>query len=191
MSDAAAALDRLETERLVCGRPRVGDADELSRVMLHPDVLRTTWFERRPPTHAYVVDKLAGDIKHWERYGFGPWLLRDRAGGELVGRGGLKHTTATGVDEVEIGWTIDPARWGEGLATELARASVDTAFGELALDEVIAYTSADNTASRRVMEKAGMAFEGEFAYEGLPQVLYRARRDTRDGRLAPTPGSAS
>jgi [ribosomal protein S5]-alanine N-acetyltransferase len=142
--------------------------------MLHPDVLRTTWFEPQPPTRSYVVDKLAGDMQHWERHGFGPWLLRDRAGGELVGRGGLKHTTATGVDEVEIGWTIDPARWGEGLATELARASINAAFDVLGLDEVIAYTSPDNTASRRVMEKAGMAFESEFAYEGMPQVLYRA-----------------
>ena len=177
MNEPPAALDRLETERLVCGRPRPEDADELSAVMLHPDVLRTTWFAPQPPARSYVVDKLAGDIKHWERHGFGPWLLRDRAGGEMVGRGGLKHTAATGVVEVEIGWTIDPGRWGEGLGTELARASVRTAFDALGLEEVIAYTSPDNTASRRVMEKAGMALEGEFAYDGLPQVLYRARRD--------------
>jgi RimJ/RimL family protein N-acetyltransferase len=181
MSEAAAALDRLETERLVCGRPRPEDGDELARVMLHPDVLRTTWFERQPPTRSYVADKLAGDIEHWERHGFGPWMLRDRAGGELVGRGGLKHTTATGVPEVEIGWTIDPARWGEGLGTELARASVQAAFDGLALDEVIAYTSPDNTASRRVMEKAGMVFEREFAYDGLPQVLYRAHKPAAPG----------
>jgi RimJ/RimL family protein N-acetyltransferase len=181
VSEPAAALDRLETERLVCGRPRIGDADELLRVMLHPDVLRTTWFEPQPPTRAYVVDKLAGDLQHWERHGFGPWLLRDRAGGELVGRGGLKHTAATGVPEVEIGWTIDPARWGEGLGTELARASVQAAFGGLALDEVIAYTSPENTASRRVMEKAGMVFEREFAYDGMTQVLYRAQKPVASG----------
>ncbi|MGZ4187327.1 MAG: GNAT family N-acetyltransferase [Solirubrobacteraceae bacterium] len=177
MSEPASALDRLETERLACGRPRVEDADELSGLMLHPDVLRTTWFEPQPPTGSYVADKLAGDIKHWERYGFGPWLLRDRAGGELVGRGGLKHTTATGLHEVEIGWTIDPARWGEGLATELARASVQTAFDVLGLDEVIAYTAPDNVSSWRVMEKAGMEFDREIVAVGLPQVLYRARRD--------------
>jgi ribosomal-protein-alanine N-acetyltransferase len=185
VSDAAPALDRVETERLVCGRPRVEDAGELAAVMLHPDVLRTTWFEPQPPTSSYVADKLAGDMAHWERYGFGPWLLRDRAGGELVGRGGLKHTTATGVAEVEIGWTIDPARWGDGLGTELARASVQAAFDRLGLDEVIAYTSPDNTASRRVMEKAGMEFEREFAYEQLPQVLYRARRAAVGGAKEP------
>jgi ribosomal-protein-alanine N-acetyltransferase len=121
------AIDRVEAERLMCGRGRTEYADELCAVMLHPDVLRTTWFATEPPTRSHVVAKLAGDIEHWERYSFGPWLLRDRAGGEMVGRGGLKHTTVTGVDEVEIGWAIHPARWGEGLATEVARKSIQTA----------------------------------------------------------------
>ena len=90
----------------------------------------------------------------------------------MVGRGGLKHTMATGIDEVEIGWTIHPDRWGEGLATELARASVRTAFGELGLDEVIAYTASDNVASWRVMEKAGMALQGPYEYDGKQGVLF-------------------
>jgi RimJ/RimL family protein N-acetyltransferase len=173
------ASDRVETERLICERERAEHADELCQVMLHPDVLRTTWFEPEAPTRAYIVEKLARDIEHWERHGFGPWLLRDRSSGEAVGRGGLRHTPATGVDEVEIGWTVHPDRWGEGLATELARVSVQTAFGELGVDEVIAYTSPDNIASRRVMEKAGLVLEGEFEVDGLPQVLYRARRGPR------------
>ena len=171
------AIDRVETERLICERGRTEDADELSVLMLHADVLRTTWFEPEPPTHSYVVAKLAADIEHWERHGFGPWLLRDRVGGEMVGRGGLKHTTVTGVDEVEIGWSIHPARWGEGLATEVARESVQTAFDVLGLDQVIAYTATDNVASWRVMEKAGMEFDREIVAVGLPHVLYRARRD--------------
>jgi RimJ/RimL family protein N-acetyltransferase len=170
-------LDRIVTERLVGERPSAENADELSVLMLHPDVLRTTWYDSDPPTRSHIVVKLAGDIDHWDRYGFGPWLLRDRSNGQLVGRGGLKHTTASGVDEVEIGWSIHPDRWGEGLATELARASVRTAFDVLGLDGVIAYTANDNVASWRVMEKAGMEFDREIVAVGLPHVLYRARRD--------------
>lgn len=170
-------LDRIVTERLVGERPSAKDADELSVLMLHPDVLRTTWYDPDPPTRSHIVVKLAGDIDHWDRYGFGPWLLRDRSNRQLVGRGGLKHTTASGVDEVEIGWSIHPDRWGEGLATELARASVRTAFDVLGLDGVIAYTANDNVASWRVMEKAGMEFDREIVAVGLPHVLYRARRD--------------
>lgn len=170
-------LDRIVTERLVGERPRAENADELCALMLHPDVLRTTWYDPDPPTRSHIVVKLAGDIDHWDRYGFGPWLLRDRFNAQLVGRGGLKHTTASGVDEVEIGWSIHPDRWGEGLATELARASVRAAFDVLGLDDVIAYTANDNVASWRVMEKAGMQYDREIVAVGLPHVLYRARRD--------------
>ena len=170
-------LDRIATERLIGERPSAADADELCVLMLHPDVLRTTWYDPDPPTRSHIVDKLAGDIEHWDRYGFGPWLLRDRSNRQLVGRGGLKHTTASGIDEVEIGWAIHPDRWGEGLATELARAAVQTAFDVLGLDDVIAYTANDNIASWRVMEKAGMEFDREIVAVGLPHLLYRARRD--------------
>ena len=179
MSDRVSAIDRLETERLICERGRAEYADELCVLMLDPQVLRTTWFDPEPPTRAHIVDKLAADIAHWERHGFGPWLLRDRDSGEMVGRGGLKHTMVTGLVEVEVGWTILPARWGEGLATELARKSVRTAFDELGLDEVIAYTAPDNVASWRVMEKAGMEFDREIVAAGLPHVLYRLRSDHR------------
>ena len=82
------------------------------------------------------------------------------------------------MDEVEVGWSIAPDRWGEGLATELARASVRAAFDVLGLDGVIvAYTANDNVASWRVMEKAGLEFDREIVAVGLPHVLYRARRD--------------
>jgi RimJ/RimL family protein N-acetyltransferase len=169
-------IDRIETERLVCERVRAEDADELAQLMLHPDVVRTTWLDVDPPTHADVVEKVVGNARHWQRHGFGPWMLRDRATGKLVGRAGLQHTMTTGVDEVEVGWAIMPDRWGEGLATEVARTSVDVAFGPLGLDEVIAFTAPDNIASWRVMEKAGFVHEGEFAHFGLPHVLYRSRR---------------
>jgi len=74
---------------------------------------------------------------------------------------------------VEIGWTVDPDRWGQGLATELGAASVAHAFGPLGLAEVVSFTLIENRASRRVMEKLGFAYEGETEYAGLPHVLYR------------------
>jgi ribosomal-protein-alanine N-acetyltransferase len=69
-----------------------------------------------------------------------------------------------------------PERWGEGLATELALASVDAGFGTLGLTELIAYALVDNVASRRVMEKAGFTYEREMQHVGLPHALYRRRR---------------
>jgi ribosomal-protein-alanine N-acetyltransferase len=118
-------------------------------------------------------------IDHWERYGFGPWILRDRATGAMVGRGGLARTHVAGRDEVEVQWAIVPERWGEGLATELARAATEVAFTDVKLTEIVAFTLPDNIASRRVMEKAGFVYEQETEYAGLLHVLYRLRADAR------------
>jgi RimJ/RimL family protein N-acetyltransferase len=68
---------------------------------------------------------------------------------------------------------IVPQRWGDGLATELARASLEVVFGPLAMEEVIAYTQPDNSASRRVMEKSGFVYERDLTFESQPFVLYR------------------
>jgi RimJ/RimL family protein N-acetyltransferase len=80
---------------------------------------------------------------------------------------------------VEVGWSISPGRWGEGLATEAGRGSLDWAFGPAELDRVVSYTLHDNLASRRVMEKLGLRYLRDFRRRGFDQVLYEARRPAR------------
>jgi [ribosomal protein S5]-alanine N-acetyltransferase len=119
---------------------------------------------------------MATRLEHWERYGFGLWLLRDRRTGEFVGRGGLQWTDVADLNKVEAGWAIVPKRWGQGLATEFASASARTAFEQLGLSEVVAFTLPNNVSSRRVMEKVGFTYERHIEHTGLPHVLYRLSR---------------
>jgi ribosomal-protein-alanine N-acetyltransferase len=172
----AASIERVETERMVCARIVPEDAGELAILLRDPLVARTLFPHRDPPSDAEIDIHIAEKGEHWATYGFGLWTLRDRATGELVGRGGIQHTDATGTDEVELAWAVAPARWRQGLATEQAAAAIAVAFDTFALDDVIAYTLVVNRASRRVMEKAGLVCEREFQHVGLPHVLYRRRR---------------
>jgi [ribosomal protein S5]-alanine N-acetyltransferase len=80
---------------------------------------------------------------------------------------------------VEVGWSIAPERWGEGLATEAGRASLGWGFDIAGLDRVVSYTLRDNLASRRVMDKLGLAYARDFPRRGFDQVLYQL---TRPGR---------
>jgi ribosomal-protein-alanine N-acetyltransferase len=150
---------------------------EVSGLTLDPRVYRTLWPWADPPTPADVRKSLADKPDHWKRHGFGLWLLRDRATGVLVGRGGLQYTDAIGGFAVEAAWAIVPERWGQGLATDLARASVAVAFESLGLDELIAITLPDNIASRRVMEKSGFVQDREIEHVGLTHALYVRSRD--------------
>ena len=169
----AATIERFETARMVCERLRPDHADALSAVLLDPLVLEWTDPGGRHWTQDRARRALTRYIEHWDTEGFGIWLLQDRATQQTVGRGGLQFTDAAGPRRVEIAWTIVPERWGQGLATEMAHVAIETAFGHLELDEVIALTLPHNVASRRVMEKTGFTFEREIACDGLPHVLYR------------------
>jgi ribosomal-protein-alanine N-acetyltransferase len=170
--------ERLETERLVCERLTPDHAPELMTLLSDPRVAKTLFASAEPPSEAEMVENLGAKVAHWERFDFGLWLLRDRATGEMVGRGGLQHTFVGGCDEVEIGWAILPARWGQGLATEMARAASDVAFDDLRLGELVAFTLPENIASRRVMEKTGFNYERRIVHVGLPHVLYRLAAPT-------------
>jgi RimJ/RimL family protein N-acetyltransferase len=74
----------------------------------------------------------------------------------------------------EIGWLVDPDRWGEGLATEGARAALDDLFGRVGLPRVIAFALPDNRASLQVMERCGMSRGGIGTYKGHDHVWYAA-----------------
>jgi [ribosomal protein S5]-alanine N-acetyltransferase len=163
----------LETPRMT-GKP-VGPEHEteLAELTLDPRVYRTLWPWSSPPTHADVRAGLVDKREHWQRHGFGLWLLRDRDTGQMVGRGGLQYTDAIGGFAVEAAWAIVPERWGQGLATELARASMAVAFDVLDVKEVIAISLPDNLASRRVMEKSGFGYDGPMVHAGIAHVLYR------------------
>lgn len=169
-------LDHLETDRMVLERLEMDHAAELMALLLDPRVAATLWPRSEPPTRAEVLDGLKAKVDHWDRYGFGMWLLRDRDSGAMVGRGGLQYTYTVGLNDVEAGWAILPDRWGQGFATELALACVEAAFMQLDLHEIVAFTLPGNLASRRVMEKAGFEYERDIVHAGLSHVLYRRRR---------------
>ncbi len=93
-----------------------------------------------------------------------------------MARGGLTPARVNDREEVEVGYVVAAPRWGKGLGTEIARASVRVAFAELDLTEAVAFSRTTNHASQRVMEKAGLQREVEFEHVGLPHVLFRVRR---------------
>jgi RimJ/RimL family protein N-acetyltransferase len=172
---SSTTIERVETPRTVCERIRIEHVPELLQLLRDRRVAEYMWPVTGVPSERTVYDATADKERHWERHGFGLWVQRDRDTGELIGRGGLQWTHVAGRDEVEIAWAVVPERWGQGLATELAQASIDTAFGALGLAEIVAFTLPHNVASRRVMEKTGFGLEEEIRHASLAHVLYRLR----------------
>ena len=120
-------------------------------------------------------ENLRVGLEHWEREGFGTWIFRDRSSEEVVGTATLRRVQIEGRDEVEVGYRVAAARWGRGIATEMAAALVGVARERLGLDEIVAFTLPHNLGSRRVMEKTGFRYDHDIEWAGLRHVLYRQR----------------
>jgi [ribosomal protein S5]-alanine N-acetyltransferase len=136
---------------------------------------------------AASVQYLERNLAHWEAYGFGLWVLRDRPSGIVIGRAVLRHLQVAGGDEVEVGYGFMPEYWGRGLATEITVACLQIARDSLGLESVVAITLPSNTGSQRVMQKAGLEYECEIIHEGVLHVLFRTKHGDRGTAGRPRP----
>ncbi|HST19195.1 MAG TPA: GNAT family N-acetyltransferase [Gaiellaceae bacterium] len=93
--------------------------------------------------------------RHWDEHGFGLLAVEWAATGDVLGRSGPQYHRAW-PDDPEVGWALDPAWWGRGIATEAGAASIAWVFGELDFARVVSITTEANIASRRVMAKLGL-----------------------------------
>lgn len=151
-----APLPDVETERLTLRRFREDDLDRLAHVFAHREV----W--QHPYGRAFSRDETAAFLKaqlyEWDTCGFGCWIAIARTLSEVIGYVGISVPTFLPeiLPAVEVGWRFDPAFWGQGLASEGARAALREAFVTLQLDEVTSVPQADNPSSSRVCERIGM-----------------------------------
>jgi ribosomal-protein-alanine N-acetyltransferase len=140
--------------------------DRLAAALGHAVVPGWATFAEALP---HVRDALASD-PGGARWGARLFLAGDPP--ELVGWGGFKGPPADGV--VELGYEIAATRRDRGLATEATEAMLVEASGVTAVREVIAHTLPEVSASTRVLEKAGFAFDGEAQEDG--ETVWRFSR---------------
>ena len=158
------------TERLVLRPVRRDDHPALLAHWTLPDVRRFL-FDGAPLSSAEVAETIEESIGDFAAHGYGIWLIELGSGPSfgpspgpgLVGTAGLRPLEESGL---EISYSLAPAAWGHGYATEAARAVVEYAFGPLGLPEVLAEVDEGNAASVAVVKRLGMT-----PYAVVPGVL--------------------
>jgi RimJ/RimL family protein N-acetyltransferase len=148
----------LETPRLSLREFRADDAADLYRLHGDPRVMRYIG-DGSVGTRASVATALARAASHYRNYpGLGIWPASERASDEFVGWFCLKYVPQT--VEIELGYRLLPQAWGYGYATEGASALLRYGLEALGLYRIIGLTHPGNTASQRVLRKAGMRDAG-------------------------------
>ena len=112
-----------------------------------------------------MMERTSFEDAHWRDHGFGWRAAVERASGTPIGLIALNRAegAAPGLadDDFEVGWWLDPAAWGNGYASEGARAIVDEAFTRLGAPSVVARVQPENAASLRVAAALGLTLEYE------------------------------
>ena len=139
---------------------------------LDPEVSRYLGGVRTPEV---TTTYLATNMAHWDRHGFGWWVLRTNDGA-FAGRAGIRHIVVDDVDEIEIAYAFRREFWGQGLASEIAIALTYTGLLHREVPSLIGLVYAGNGASRRVLEKANYTFEQSATRHGEDLVIYRIKR---------------
>ena len=175
----------LETKRLILRTWIAADLDPMSAINQDPKVM-----EYFPATQDIAQTKtlIQRFIVQQEKLDYSLYAVELKENHEMIGWVGLSQPAfdAHFTPATEIGWRLSSKHWNKGYATEAALAVLDYAFNTLELEEVVSFTSVNNTPSRRVMEKIGLHYDpqDDFDHPTLDKdsplrrhVLYRMTKE--------------
>lgn len=147
----------LETDRLQLCKITPNDVEFIFELLNTP-----TWLQ-------YIGDKgiktpadacnyiITGPMASYNKHGFGLWLIKLKQEQVPIGMCGLIKRDY--LENVDIGYALLPQYTGKGYAYEAAKATLDYATINLALNKVVAFTDKDNEHSISLLKKLGMSFE--------------------------------
>jgi ribosomal-protein-alanine N-acetyltransferase len=151
-------MTELSTDRLTLRRWRPEDRAPFASMNADVRVMEHFPAALERATSDALVDR----IEHsFDERGYGLWALERRSDGAFLGFTGLLDVgfEVPFAPALEVGWRLDAAAWGQGYATEAARASLAHAFDEVGVDEVVSFTAVVNERSQRVMQRLGMSHD--------------------------------
>ena len=165
------AIPELHTERLLLRRMMVSDCYDMYEYASNPAVTRyLTWSPH--PDREYTKEYLQYIANHYKLGNFYDWAVILKEENKMIGTCGFTRFHMSH-DAAEIGYVINPAYRGREIADEAVRAVMKFGFETLGLHRIEAKYIMGNEASRRVMEKVGMTFEGVRRGEMLIKGEYR------------------
>lgn len=176
----------IETERLYLRQWRASDFAIFAEMNADLDVMK--YFPK--PLSPKVSDAIANKCSQLiENKGWGFWAVSLKETDTFIGMVGLNeaHADMPFAPTVEMAWRLHKDYWGQGYATEAARASLNFAFDTLGLDEVVAFTAVINKHSQLIMQRIGMSNTQQNFYHPMldsnhrlaEHVLYKITQEQR------------
>ena len=147
----------LETDRLLLRKFNGHDASFILTLVNNP-----TWLQyigdRNIKSVSDALEYLElGPMKSYLINGFGLSMVELKKSRTPIGMCGI--IKRDGLDDPDIGFALMPEFTGMGYAQEIASATLDHARKKLGLEKIVAITTAENTASIKLLNKLGLYFQ--------------------------------
>ena len=168
-----------ETSRLLLREFTLQDVDALVAVLGDPVAMQ---YYPAPFNRKEVEEWIERNRQRYQREGYGLWAMLLRETEQLIGDCGCFLRDIEGRNEVEIAYHVRRDLWGDGYATEAARACMQYAFNKLGLDRVISLIRPENVPSIRVAEKNGLICEKIIFWRGYDHCIYAKTKDVNHDR---------
>jgi [ribosomal protein S5]-alanine N-acetyltransferase len=165
-------MDTFATLRLKATRLAREDLPDLVELHLDGEVSRFLGGVRTP---AATATYLATNLRHWTDHGIGLWTLRTHDG-TFIGRAGLRYVDLEGVQELEVAYTFVRRAWGQGFATEIARALVAIWESRRVEPSLVGIVMKGNVPSERVLLKVGFSHERDAVFHDANCGVFRRAR---------------
>lgn len=164
----------LTTERLNLREITMDDHADLLAIWGDAETMR---FYPAPLDEVGARAWIARNLQRYEQHGHGLWAMILLSDERLIGDCGLTYQDVEGVAELEVGYHLNKAYWGRGLATEAARACINYAFNQLGQRRITSLIRPENLPSRRVAERNGLRIEKEIMRSGYRHYVYVKESD--------------
>ncbi|MDE2220662.1 MAG: GNAT family N-acetyltransferase, partial [Gammaproteobacteria bacterium] len=120
-----------------------------------------------------ISASVANQVRWWQEYRYGLWVLTPHESGQIIGWCGLKPGADPAHPEIMFG--LEAASRGQGLATEAARSVVTYALALPGVSSVWGATVPTNAASVAVLRRIGMSLESEGPLDGVHSLIFRVK----------------
>ena len=169
----------IETERLRLEPWDDSHFERFARFMRDPEVTR--YIRPEPLDLARAIEQHERSLEEWKLYGFGKRAMIETETEQWLGFVELSPVgpnKGSRDDDIELGYFVEPSRWGEGIATEAGIAARDEAFHRCEVPELIGRCRVENVASARVLAKVGFRRLRLFELDdGIVVEIHRIQRD--------------
>ena len=159
----------IETERMLLRELDWDDIENLQGIFSDPVAMR--YYRSTKDIHE-TFEWIELSRASYKVYHFGMWAAILKESQTFVGQCGLVMQRVEDLPEVELGYLFLRKYWGQGLATEAAKACRDYALHRLQYERLISLIHPGNFPSKRVAEKVGMKFEKEVEFLDRQVCLY-------------------